>query len=172
MESHRGFSFSSRDSEAIDIDRVQDSCSGAMWFLVALGNLFEGSILGFHVSFRGCNSEKKTVNSFVEVRVDFNLFSSLFLFLRRPWHPPHKIFRLKLHLSSWQNLFLLLAFSVAVFLQFLHPFWSERHQHETNQPATARSLSRIYKYGQAPSFAMAPKYALGNRRRWITNPVN
>lgn len=60
--------------------------------------------------------QKKTINSFVEVRVDFNLFTSLFLFLGRPWHSPHKIFRLNLYLSSWQNLFLLLAFSVAVFL--------------------------------------------------------
>ena len=48
--------------------------------------------------------QRKTLNSFVEVRVDFNLFTSLFLFLGRPWHSPHKIFRLNLYLSSWQKL--------------------------------------------------------------------
>ena len=96
MESHRGFSFSSRDSEAIDIDRVQDSCSGAMWFLVGRS---------FWLHYRQTMLvwiQRKTLNSFVEVRVDFSLFSSLFLFLGRPWHP-HKIFRLNLYCQVDKN---------------------------------------------------------------------
>lgn len=101
------------------------------------------------------------------MRVDFHLLSSLILCR---CHRPTKYFRCNsakccdvggwIYVSSWQTCFFFLMIFYVCFLfnflaacfQFgcvsliLHPFCSERHQHETNQPATApRSLSKIYK---------------------------